>query len=603
MPNAFCIASVLALAVAVAPVSFAQAPLDAPTRTLASQRDALSRAITAGDAATVTRMVRGGMKLDFNLDDLDRGRSFESPLTLALHRDRVDIVQILIEAGADVQRQDGSGTPPVHAARSAAALGLLVKAGADPDALDRNRRSPLVDAIERGDPKRIDFLVAAGARLEPPPGTADLFTRAVASGHPELVEALLQRGADPRTPPTQALWPLIESGNTPVARLLLARGADPDARKDRDSLLSRALFRRRFEIVEALLEAGARANLRDDAGCAKTYNDCLPIIVARGAANDPALLKRLVSRGLDLNTAAADGHTALTATILERPMSIRAVAVPGVAVGVAQNAATGQARIVTAPSKPAAAEIPAVDVAPRIRALIAAGADPNRRIGALTPLMLAVDMPELPQSTALAVAQGGGRIEFESTIPAPRDNDPPALLASRAGGALSVEQWAMLSNVQGIHTGMNVGPLGWAVLHGRPDVARFLLERDRRIAPADRNLLYFAAITGAWDVVVAAAPLSPEVNAANRAGVTPLMLAANAGRGDAVRALLAAKADVNARSAGSWPPFFERSFASAFAGHSPSPPPLVGGYTALRAANEQKHAEVARLLTEAGARP
>jgi ankyrin repeat protein len=460
-----------------------------------------------------------------------------------------------------------------------------------------------VDAIERGDLKRIDFLIAAGARLEPPQGTADLFTRAVAASHPELVEALLERGADPRTPPTQALWPLIDSGNTPVARLLLARGADPDARKDRDSLLSRALFRRRLEIVDALLDAGARANLRDDTGCPKTYNDCLPIIVARAAANDPALLKKLVARGLDLNTAAGDGHTALTATILERPMTIRAVAAPGVAVGVAQNAATGQARIVTAPSKPAAAEIPAVEVAPRIRALIAAGADPNRRIGAVTPLMLAVDMPELPQSTALAVAESGGGIQFDATIPAPRENDPPAFVLPRAGSAVTIEQVAMLSNMQGIHTGMNVGPLSWAVLHGRPDIARLLLERDRRVSPADRNLLYFAAMTGAWDVVVAAAPLSREVNAANRAGVTPLMLAANAGRSDAVRALLAARAEVNARSAASWPPFFERSFAAAFAGHSPSPPPLVGGYTALRAANEQKHTEVARLLLEAGARP
>jgi hypothetical protein len=38
------------------------------------------------------------------------------------------------------------------------------------------------------------------------------------------------------------------------------------------------------------------------------------------------------------------------------------------------------------------------------------------------------------------------------------------------------------------------------------------------------------------------------------------------------------------------------------AGHSPSPPRLVGGYTALRAAKERGHADVVRILEAAGGR-
>jgi ankyrin repeat domain-containing protein 17 len=130
------------------------------------------------------------------------------------------------------------------------------------------------------------------------------------------------------------------------------------------------------------------------------------------------------------------------------------------------------------------------------------------------------------------------------------------------------------------------------------------VERDRKITAADRHLLYFAAFAGYWDLLISALPHTKEVVAANRADVTPLMLAADAGHVEAVRALLAAGAKVNARSARRWPPLLEHNplddFPAALAGHSPAKPRLVGGYTALRAANEKGHTEVVHLLVAAG---
>jgi ankyrin repeat protein len=161
-----------------------------------------------------------------------------------------------------------------------------------------------------------------------------------------------------------------------------------------------------------------------------------------------------------------------------------------------------------------------------------------------------------------------------------------------------MSQW--LYNDQGLLTGMSVGPLTWAVLHGRPDIALRLLQRDKKTAPADRFLPYFAAAAGNWDLVIGALPYAKAVNLADRAGVTPLMFAAHAGRTDAVRALLAAGAGVNARSAKEWPPLLETNFLAALGGHSSSRPKLVGDYTALRAAREQGHAEAVKVLSEAG---
>ena len=139
-------------------------------------------------------------------------------------------------------------------------------------------------------------------------------------------------------------------------------------------------------------------------------------------------------------------------------------------------------------------------------------------------------------------------------------------------------------------------------MYGRADVALRLLARGEKVGSADRQLLYFATALGQSDAVPALVKYTREVNVSDRADVTPLMFAARAGRADAVRALLAAGARVNTRSDRDWPPLLERNITHYIGGHGPSRPPLVGGYMALRAAKEGGHAEVARLLDEAGGR-
>jgi ankyrin repeat protein len=209
----------------------------------------------------------------------------------------------------------------------------------------------------------------------------------------------------------------------------------------------------------------------------------------------------------------------------------------------------------------------------------------------MTPLMLAIRLPHNPREMAEMLLPFGARIDFEATIPKP-EPDKPSI-----GGTDSPQQ--LILNDRGVLTGMKLGPLSWAALHGRPDIALRLVERDKAVARADRDLLYFAAATGSWDLVIGALAYTKEVNAANRADVTPLMLAAYAGRSDAVRALLAAGAKVNTRTARDWPPLLEANVVAALSGH-PSKPPLVGGYTALRAAKERGHQEAVKLLIAAG---
>lgn len=547
------------LLVLFASVAFAQPDLVA-------QRDALQSAIVKRDAARVSAFVRGGMDLNFNFDDLlPRSRTGESPLTMALHRGFLDIAQILLQGGADPKRIDGFGESPSHAARSAEALALLARHGGDANAANQRGWTALAEAVQRGDLAAVDALLANGASIDAVGKAPDLLTLAAQSRKSELIGPLLERGVDPKSPPTQVLWQLIDGGDTERARLVIARGADPNARNSRgESLLARALFRTRWEIADALLAAGAIASADEK------------VQLARLASLNPRQLGKF-----DLNATDARGHTALTSLIVEQPLAIRAVRA-GQVLG----------------------EIPAPDNVARVKALLDAGADPNGKYQDLTPLMLAIGERPLGRDFTGVLLAAGGRIEFDALIPKPTEASPTMPIGSVQP---SVGPRAkLLFNDYGVHTDMRVGPLTWAVMHAAGDVALKLLERDRRIEPADRNLLYFAAGFDQWELVKAALPYTKEVNAADRADVTPLMFAAQAGRADVVQALLAAGAKVNARSDRTWPPLLERNLkeeiGGAIAGHSRRAPRLVGGYTALGAAKERGHADVVRILAAAGGR-
>jgi ankyrin repeat protein len=556
---------------AAAPATSSPQPVLSPAdAALQARQDQFASAIVKRDAQAVRALLRSGLNPNFNFNDLlPRGRSFESPLTLAIYRGHLDIARILIEGGADPRRKDGEGRSPIHQARSAGAVKLLVEAGADLEARDKHGQTAAASALERGDLAAVDTLVAQGARLEVPAGGKDFFVRAIESRNPQMIQALLDRGVDPRSPPTKALWLLIDSGDTERAKLLVQRGADPNATRDQGSLLAHALFRKRWEIAGALVDAGASLGPADPPACGVGFRHCPSIELARLASFDPKTLARLKAKGLDLDAVARDGHTALTSIVVDRTPAVRALR----------------------PDGTLGAGIPAPDNIARAKALLDLGADANRKYREATPLMLAIGTPGVPREMADMLLGFGARIEVEATIPKPG--------RERADPAGSGE--APITNDQGLFTGMKVGPLTWAMFFGRPDIAVRLVERDRIVSRADRDLLCFAAATGHWDLVMGALPYTREADAADRADRTPLLFAAHAGQADVVRALLSAGAKVNVRSARNWPPLLEADLLSALSGH-PSRPTLVGGYTALRAARERGHQEVAKFLEAAGGR-
>jgi ankyrin repeat protein len=336
---------------------------------LLKERDELQTAIVRDDVARIRAFIRAGRSVDFDFDEgHTRQLTRESPLTMAVNRNKLEVARLLLDAGASANRPDGFGRAPIHLVKTADMARLLVKAGADPNALNSRGYTGLAEAVWDGQLDRVDALLAAGARFDAPAKNPDVFTIAVQMRKSDLIPALVARGADPRRPPTQVLGPLIDAGDTPAAVALVRAGADPNARNQFAPVLLVALFRKRWEVAEALADAGANLNPADPPQCGGGYG-CWSIQAARLASFQPPTLKKLASRGLDLNRVATDGHTALTSLIVEEPLAVRAVV-----------STTG-----------ARAEIPAPDNIARVREVLAAGANPNVKYGEETPLMLAVE--------------------------------------------------------------------------------------------------------------------------------------------------------------------------------------------------------------------
>lgn len=201
--------------------------------------------------------------------DTGLGEYMEDPLHLAIRREQDPVIDALVAAGADVNRVDCKGTPLEAAlARPDGALTKrLIAAGADADGrldgvpplvlatrngdvetarllldngADPNGRPggrPAIRAASRGDSAILDLLLSKGAALEVPTGGSssgrvmdDALDLAASNGHLQMVNRLLDAGADPNHDPH--LSPLLRSlfyGRLDVAAVLLDRGADPNA--------------------------------------------------------------------------------------------------------------------------------------------------------------------------------------------------------------------------------------------------------------------------------------------------------------------------------------------------------------------------------------
>jgi hypothetical protein len=197
---------------------------------------------------------------------IEAGSDLDGPLNLAACFDRVELVVILLAAGARVDATGIWGITPLesaiyHAARASA--DILAAVALVPDApwvaagagrVDRLERfldghgGLLPEAyLHRPNPADVGWLHRLPARDVPQDVLDEALVHAAQNERPEAVAWLLDHGADPNAGPYQgcgALHLAAAFGAIECARLLIASGADIDRTNDfnRDNALGWAEY-------------------------------------------------------------------------------------------------------------------------------------------------------------------------------------------------------------------------------------------------------------------------------------------------------------------------------------------------------------------------
>jgi hypothetical protein len=263
--------------------------------------------------------------------DPNAGESYhETPLTIAARRGRVDLIDYLVDAGADIHRGRALSTAADRGQLDAARR--LIKLGADVNQEDLFDRTALVNVITHHDTAMAKLLIDHGAPFDEPAKTymgqmtpleyaradphynADIIahmlaiieTRDAEQAHREAgryhAAGMLKVARDPRVGKPIAHW--------------LDQGADPNARNEygRTALHYLAERGRPLDEVKLLLEAGADPNARDQFGYMPLHDAVL--------GDDAAIIEALLAAGADpaatVEAGIHAGYTALEIARIER---------------------------------------------------------------------------------------------------------------------------------------------------------------------------------------------------------------------------------------------------------------------------------------------
>lgn len=225
-------------------------------------------AIDHRDAAKVKSLLESGAD-----PNSQNGLEF-TPLYIAAASYQMDVMALLLGAGASVDAETTYGTALTFAAATGNAAGanILISKGANVNVARTDGITVLMMAANSGNPELVKELIKRNANvLSQNVNGSTALTYAARGGHEAVGRVLLDSGVLVDRADNQGDTPLMTAamnGHARFVKLLLENGANPNLKntKGQTALSLAAAYGDYPEVVKALLAAGADAKTKDERG-------------------------------------------------------------------------------------------------------------------------------------------------------------------------------------------------------------------------------------------------------------------------------------------------------------------------------------------------
>ncbi|CAF1008766.1 unnamed protein product [Rotaria sp. Silwood1] len=289
------------------------------------------------DLDIIEACIEAGADLDFAPSGSDADNlniTGQTALFMATLKDRVDVVKVLIEKGAQVNVKNRYGVSPLLLCAESGNRELvqaLVKAGADVNITPQGElaeenflagQTPLFGAAKKGHVEICEYLIENGANVNAitMTGATPLYT-ATEEGHLDVVILLIRYGADVnQSPKGQVARDLHIENQTPlliacmrnhesiIRYLIESGGANVNVTSERGSSPFLAICQHNnVELARLLIRHGAK----HDVEAKNLYDGKINGLIVAAESGSFDILRLLVDAGLDVNyKIAGKGETA-----------------------------------------------------------------------------------------------------------------------------------------------------------------------------------------------------------------------------------------------------------------------------------------------------